>query len=145
MRIMALNHVGVRVRDMKAAEAFYVGLLGLKPKPNKPNWLQIGNGQMLHLMPGSDESDEGRDIGDLARHVSLHVDSLEDVVALMLRHGCKPFQAELYKPGVGKPGRRSLTDASDLSYGIGTVFVEDPDGNIVEFIDPSRGIFAEVG
>jgi len=145
MTIKAVNHVGVRVKDMKVAAAFYSGVLGFKPKQQKPNWLLLENGQMVHLMPATDDSDEGHDIGDLARHFALEVDSLEDVATLLLLHGFKPFQAELYKPGGGKPGRRNITDTSDLTYGIGTTFVEDPDGNIVEFIDPSRGIFAEVG
>ena len=145
MTIKAVNHVGVRVKDMNVATAFYSGVLGLTPKPQKPNWLLMENGQMVHLMPATAESAEGHDVGDLARHFALQVDSLEDVAALLLRHGLKPFQAELYKPGGGKPGRRNITDTRDLTYGIGTIFVEDPDGNIVEFIDPSRGIFAEVG
>lgn len=145
MPIKAINHVGVRVRDMKVSAEFYSGLLGFKPNPKKPNWLLLESGQMVHLMPGTDGSDEGRDVGDLARHFALEVDSLEDIVALLMRHGYKPFQAELNKPDGSKPGRRNVADANDLTYGIGTIFVEDPDGNIVEFIDPSRGIFAEVG
>ncbi len=145
MTIKAINHVGVRVRDMDVAATFYCGVLGLRPKPQKPNWLLLENGQMVHLMPASEESDEGRDIGDLARHFALQVDSLEETAALLLRHGFRPFQAELHKPGGGKPGRRDITGTGDLAYGIGTIFVEDPDGNIVEFVDPSRGIFAQVG
>jgi len=125
--------------------AFYSGVLGFEPNPKKPNWLWLTNGQMVHLMPGTNESDAGRDIGDLARHFALEVDNLEEIVALLLRHGYKPFQAELNKPDGSKPGRRNVMDTTDLTYGIGTIFVEDPDGNIVEFIDPSRGIFAEVG
>lgn len=145
MTIKSINHVGIRVHDMEKAAEFYSKVFGFKPNPKKLNWLLLENGQMVHLMPGTSDSDEGRDIGDLARHFALEVDSLEATAALLLRHGLKPFQAELNKPDGSKPGRRDITDTSDLTYGIGTIFVEDPDGNIIEFIDPSRGIFAEVG
>lgn len=139
MTIKAINHIGVRVRDMKAAAEFYTRVFGFKAQPNKPNWLWIGNGQMVHLMPATDQSDAGRDIADLARHFAFEVDSLEAVVSLLLEHGLKPFQAAL-----DQTQRRDLTGTSDLAFGIGTVFVTDHDGNLMEFVDTSRGIFADV-
>ena len=45
----------------------------------------------------------------------------------LLARGLKPFQAE-----IDATKRRELTDASDLTFGIGTVLVTDPEGNIVE-------------
>ena len=144
MSIKSINHVGIRVHDMDKAAEFYAKVFGFEPNPKKPNWLLLENGQMVHMMPGNSDSDEGRNIGDLATHVAFEVDSLEETVTLLLRHELKPFQAELNKPDGSKPGRRNITDTTDLTYGIGTIFVEDPDGNILEFIDPSRGIFAEV-
>lgn len=139
MTIKAINHIGVRVRDMEAAAEFYTGVFGFKAPPNKPNWLSVGNGQMLHMMPATDQSDAGRDVGDLARHFAFEVDSLETVVSLLLAHGLKPFPAAL-----DQTQRRNLTDISDLTFGTGTVFVTDPDGNLMEFVDTSRGIFAAV-
>lgn len=138
MTIKAINHIGVRVRDMKAASEFYTRVFGFKAQPNKPNWLWISNGQMIHLMPATDQSDAGRDVADLARHFAFEVDSLEAVVSLLLEHGLKPFQAALDQT------RHELTDTSDLTFGIGTVYVTDPDGNVMEFVDTSRGIFADV-
>lgn len=140
MKIKSLNHVGIRVKDMDAATRFYVDLLGLTKIEKKPNWLSIDDGQMVHLMPATEESNDGHDIGDLARHVALEVVSLETTVDFLLQKGLKPFQSELGKD----PARKDLTDSSDLTFGIGTIFVADPDGNIVEFVDLSRGIFKEV-
>jgi hypothetical protein len=38
-----------------------------------------------------------------------------------------------------------VTDVHDsMEYGLGTLFVDDPDCNVVEFIDVNRGIFAGV-
>ena len=39
--------------------------------------------------------------------------------------------------------RRELTNASDLTFGIGTVFITDPEGNVIEFMQADRGIFAK--
>jgi hypothetical protein len=69
------------------------------------------------------------DTSDYARHVCLEAESLEEVVMTLLARGLKPFQAE-----IDATKRRELTDASDLTFGIGTVFVTDPEGNIVEFM-----------
>jgi catechol 2,3-dioxygenase-like lactoylglutathione lyase family enzyme len=30
-----------------------------------------------------------------------------------------------------------------LDFGIGTIFVRDPDGNLIEFVEKDRGIFGE--
>lgn len=139
MRIKNLHHVGICVRDTRVATEFYVGVLGFRANSAKTNWLSLDNGQAIHLMPATDHSDPGRDVEDLARHIALEVESLEDTVLLLLRHGLAPFQS-----GLELAQRRYLTDAGDLSFGIGTVFVADPDENVVEFVDPARGIFATV-
>ena len=114
--IEAINHVGIRVRDMDAAARFYVDMLGLTANPRKPNWLMLRNGQMLHLMPATEKSDAGRDIGDLARHVALHVASLEAVTALLIEHGYQPFQTKLSAPDDGIPERLRLTGTHDLTF-----------------------------
>ena len=140
MHITSLNHVGLRVRDMDVAARFYVDLLGLRSNEKKPNWLSLPDGRMVHLMPATDRSEDGNDIGDLARHLAFQVDDLEDAVSTLIAKGLRPFQVELGAHGA----RKDLFDTADLSFGIGTVFVSDPDGNIVEFVDVERGIFREV-
>ena len=135
MRVTSLNHVG-----LEKATRFYIDLLGLEAFEKKPNWLRLPDGRMVHLMPATDKSNDGNDVGDLARHLALQVNSLEEVVATLIAEGLRPFQVELGMDG----GRKELLDSSDLSFGIGTVFVSDPDGNIVEFVDVDRGIFKEV-
>lgn len=139
MRVKGLHHVGIRVRDMLVASEFYIGVLGFRSNPAKTNWLSLENGQTVHLMPATEHSNPGRDMTDLARHIAFEVESLEDTVLHLLRHGLEPFQA-----GLDLAQRRYLKDAGDLAFGIGTVFVMDPDGNVLEFVDPARGIFARV-
>jgi hypothetical protein len=53
---------------------------------------------------------------------------------------------QIMKPGSYSrpvPKRRELTDASDLTFGIGTVFITDPEGNVIEFMQADRGVFAK--
>ena len=58
----------------------------------------------------------------------------------LLAHGFEPFQT-----GLSAHERKQVTSAQEpLDYGIGTVFVLDPGGNVVEFIQRNRGIFARL-
>ena len=139
MEFKQINHVGIRARDKEQLSRFYADVLGLTQHPEKTNWFKVGDSDtMIHLMP-ADGSAEGKDAIDCARHVCLEVESLEEVVTTLLNRGLKPFQTE-----IDATKRRELTDAKDLSFGIGTVFISDPEGNIVEFMQPDRGIFAKV-
>jgi catechol 2,3-dioxygenase-like lactoylglutathione lyase family enzyme len=134
--IKGIHHVAVAVRDIVRAEAFYIGILGLVPCPKKPNWLSAGHGYDVHLMPL-----KSADLPyDAARHFTLEVESLGEVARLLLAHGLRPYQVT-----VDQARRHEITSPDDpLDFGIGTIFVEDPDGNSVEFLQPDRGISAEI-
>lgn len=140
MHIKSVNHVGIRSLDQERSRRFYVDVLGLVPHPTKTNWLHAADGRFsVHLMPGTDRSNDGNDDADLARHFAFESDDLEGVVDGLLAAGLKPFQGD-----ITAEHRKALPDSSDLTFGIGTVFVFDPDRNLVEFVDPRRGIFPEV-
>ncbi len=135
----AVSHVGMRVQDWGAAREFYVGVLGLVPHPEKSNWLGWAGaaGWPVHLMPAGDSA-AGQDEADLARHLALEVESLEAIVAVLLAAKLQPFLASLQNE------RRFITSAGDdLSFGLGTVFVQDPDGNMIEFVEAGRGIVGQ--
>ena len=134
--IKGLHHVGIAVTDMARAEGFYVGVLGLVPCAGKPNWLSAGAGFEVHLMP----SRSGKVAPDAARHFTLEVERLEEVAGLLLAHGLRPYQLT-----VDQAQRHDITAPDDpLDFGIGTIFVEDPDGNTVEFLQQDRGISAQI-
>jgi catechol 2,3-dioxygenase-like lactoylglutathione lyase family enzyme len=134
--ITGLHHVAVAVRDMARAEAFYVGILGLVPCPAKANWLSAGRGYEVHLMPLR-SADLPR---DAARHFTLEVAQLDAIAALLLSHGLRPYQVT-----VDQSRRHDVVSTDDpLDFGIGTLFVEDPDGNTVEFLQADRGIAAAI-
>lgn len=135
MRITGLHHVGIPVRDMATAERFYVGVLGLAPCPGKPNWLHAGDRYSVHLMPWwAPPLPRGP-----ARHLTLSVERLEDAAAHLLAHGLRPYQLT-----VDQAHRHDVAAGDPLDFGIGTLFVEDPDGNTVEFLEPGRGIDREI-
>jgi catechol 2,3-dioxygenase-like lactoylglutathione lyase family enzyme len=137
MHFHGINHVSLRVTNLARASQFYTHVLSLKPHPEKPNWLGVGQGCLVHLMEpttaGSDSPPEP------SRHFALEVSCLEDVVALLLRHGLKPYQSDVTQ----HHHREIKSDQDSLDFGIGTVFVVDPDGNVIEFMQKGRGIFAE--
>jgi catechol 2,3-dioxygenase-like lactoylglutathione lyase family enzyme len=75
-----------------------------------------------------------------ARHFTLEVARLEEIAGLLLTHGLRPYQLT-----VDQARRRDITSVDEpLDFGIGTIFVEDPDGNTVEFLQRDRGITAEI-
>lgn len=134
--IRRLHHAAIGAHDMEAMAAFYCDVVGLGRHPEKRNWLSIGGDYTLHLMPARDHPLGHRRI---EQHVALEVASLRDIARTLIAAGYKPFQASLtYEI---HPITAAETDS--LTHGIGTVFVADPEGNIVEFVQADVGIFAE--
>ena len=144
--IKGVHHVGVRAFDKEASKQFWCGTLGFVPHPEKDNWLGMegSDHKFIHLMPADNVSTPSagadEDARDLAKHVALEVTDLRVVAARLLEAGCKPFQAD-----IDPSKRREIASADELlDFGIGTVFVLDPSGNIVEFIQRDYGIFAKI-
>jgi glyoxylase I family protein len=111
VRPLAVHHVSVNVDDVEAALAFYVGVLGLEPRSDRPDfgfggaWLDAG-GQQLHLI-------EGRPPDGLGQHFALLVADLAATVDELRGRGVEV--------GDPKPVGTSLQ-----------TFVSDPCGNLVE-------------
>lgn len=133
---LQLHHVCVVVRDVDAARAWYAENLGLTVHPTKPNWLLCGPRGAVHLLPcppwGSYPEPRS------GAHLAIHVERLEPWRDRLLEAGLKPYQ-QAFDWGV-----REIVSSSDtLDWGIGTLFVDDPDGNTIELVQAERGIFAE--
>jgi catechol 2,3-dioxygenase-like lactoylglutathione lyase family enzyme len=134
-RIEAVNHVGIVVTDLRAAEEFYTGLLGFPPHPAHPSWLLLNEHSSLHLIE-IPEAREDEAIFREVQHVAFQVPSLGRVRELALEHGRRAFQMDF------EGNQREISSASDdLSFGIGTIFVPDPAGNLLEFLEVGRGVF----
>ncbi|MBF2036597.1 MAG: VOC family protein [Leptolyngbyaceae cyanobacterium T60_A2020_046] len=119
--IVEALHVALVVTDLQAAAQFYGEVLGLAAAPRSLNfpglWYQVGTFQ-IHLIQGD------RRPGDLAiaekwgrnPHLALSAPDL-GVIEQRLRHFNVPMQAS--------------------ASGRAAIFVQDPDGNVIELSQPS--------
>jgi catechol 2,3-dioxygenase-like lactoylglutathione lyase family enzyme len=111
VRPLAVHHVSINVDDIDAALHFYVDVLGLVARTDRPDfgfggaWLDAGS-QQLHLI-------ETAPPAGLGQHFALLVDDLEAAVAELRERG-----VEVSDPSPVGSGRQA--------------FVTDPAGNLVE-------------
>lgn len=121
MKVHRLLHASLLVADVARSRAFYEGVLGLSPDPQRPDlgydgvWYDLG-AQQIHLLalPNPDPVHGRPAHGGRDRHVALAVD---DLAAL---------RARLEHAGIAYTASRS---------GRAAVFCRDPDGHALEFIE----------
>jgi catechol 2,3-dioxygenase-like lactoylglutathione lyase family enzyme len=112
---LAVHHVSLTVADAAVARDFYIDVLGLVPRADRPDfgfagaWLDAG-GQQVHLIQGPPPDDRGQ-------HFALHVADLDAVVAEL-----RGRDVRVSDPVPVGPGRQA--------------FLSDPSGNTVELIEP---------
>lgn len=119
--ITGILHVTFLTADIAAARAFYEGILGLKPDPNRPTmsydgvWYDVADRQQIHLMllPDPEAGLRRPRHGGRDRHVALAVADLAKLIARLDQAGITYT--------LSQSGRRAL-------------FCRDPDGNALEFI-----------
>ncbi|NEV61495.1 VOC family protein [Thiorhodococcus minor] len=119
--VQDIHHVSLIVADTAEALRFYVGILGLQVRDDRPElsfpgaWLSVGDRQ-IHLLelPNPDPVD-GRPLhGGRDRHLAMVVSSIDDLIGRLETAGL-PFTRS-------RSGRRA-------------VFCRDPDGNGLELIE----------
>ncbi len=138
---MSLNHFSIRTVDLQACERFYGGLLGLKVGPRPPFpfpglWLYAGDtgtyaNAVVHIV-GIDPNDpEGlkQYLGDRDQ-TSLHGSGAVDHVAFFST-GLADMLQRLRAQGV------ACRERSVPVLGLHQVFVDDPNGIIVELNFPA--------
>ncbi|MEE2686669.1 MAG: VOC family protein [Chloroflexota bacterium] len=119
IQIAQINHVTTMVKDTDRAMKFYNDLLGIKQIQSQVDnpaitWLQLENGVMVHLI----ETDEApAKPGNI--HHAFQVDNLESTKATL--------------EASGYPAKREGIRYDGQAY----LFIEDPDGNSVEFCTSS--------
>jgi len=129
-----LTHVSVTVTDVAKAREFYSDTLGFQeiPRPafNFPGiWYGLGGGLQLHIILNDQL---GRPVVERERiearypHFALWTDD------------CDATAAKIEALGL------VCRDAVSGPTGLRQVFVKDPDGNMVEFIGPSKQAGARV-
>ena len=121
MRITGILHATFLTSDLSKSRAFYEGILGLHPDPNRPSmsydgvWYDVAHKQQIHLMlqPNPEAGLQRPAHGGRDRHVAL---ALSDIAKLMER---------LDQAGIAYTVSQS---------GRSALFCRDPDGNALEFI-----------
>ncbi len=114
MQPLAVHHVSINVADTAAARDFYVDVLGLVERGDRPDfgfagaWLDAG-GQQVHLI-------EGRSPDALGQHFALRVSDLDAVVDEL-----RGRDVTVSDPVPVAAGRQA--------------FLSDPSGNTVELIE----------
>ena len=119
MDIQAINHVAVHVADMRASIPFYRDVLGLPQLPRPAfdfpgAWFAVGQGQEIHL------------IGN--RTLPVHSHSRGTHFALQVTD-IKAVAAEL------KSKNAVFTDPKQRPDGNWQIFVQDPDGHLIELCE----------
>ena len=114
-----INHVTTMVKDTARAMKFYNALIGIKQiqsQVENPNitWLQLENGIMVHLIETPDAPASPHNI-----HHAFEVEDFEGTKKILEENG---FKVE--REGVRYDGQAFL-------------FIDDPDGNNVEFCTAS--------
>ena len=115
IQISQINHVTTMVKDTARAMRFYNDLLGIKQIQSQvPNenitWLQLDNGVMVHLIETPDAPAKPGNI-----HHAFQVDDFEGTKRTLRENGY-----EILREGIRYDGQAYA-------------FIQDPDGNSVEF------------
>ena len=116
MKPLGVHHVSIMTPDVDAALDFYVDVLGLSVRSDRPDfgiggaWLDAG-GQQVHLVEGAAPNYAGQ-------HFALLVDDLDGVVTELRSRGY-----EVNDPFASGVGRQTT--------------VTDPCGNVVELNQPN--------
>lgn len=118
--VTRIHHASLIVADTERSLAFYCGMLGLEPDPERPDlgypgaWLWVG-GDQIHLMelPNPDPITGRPAHGGRDRHLALRVQDLDDLEQRLDAAGI-PFTRS-------RSGRRAI-------------FLRDPDANALELM-----------
>lgn len=133
-----MHHAAIEVADLARATRFYTDVVGLHPHPRRPHWLAGAGACELHLIEVPDARTAGRP--PTRAHIAFVTPSLEEMRDRLLDAGCEPWQN-----GFDWSARAITGPEQSLDWGIGTIFVSDPDGHVLEFVEIGRGIIAVEG
>jgi len=118
--ITGILHASFLTSDLARSRAFYEGVLGLRPDPNRPAmsfggvWYDVADKQQIHLLllPDPEAGLQRPSHGGRDRHVALAESDLAKLIERLNQAGITYT--------LSSSGRRAL-------------FCRDPDGNALEF------------
>lgn len=122
MRIAELDHVALHVKDLEASCKFYREVLRLDPLPrpafNFPGaWFRLGERHELHLIGERTIPVVSHRQGN---HFAVRAENLDEWEQHFKRIGFTPLVRKLRPDGAGQ------------------IFLEDPDGHIIELSEKNQ-------
>ncbi|HZV35704.1 MAG TPA: VOC family protein [Verrucomicrobiae bacterium] len=116
MKILALDHVAIHVKDLEASCRFYSEVLLAQSLPRPAfdfpgAWFRLGANQELHLIGGRNQAVFSHNRGN---HFALETDDLAG------------WERHFEKIGFQHSPRKLRPD------GAGQIFLADPDGHVIE-------------
>ena len=137
INIIGVNHVCLVVKDLVKSKHFYKDIIGMSQHPKVESWLKITDTTFLHLVDIPEAKVDDSLFHEI-QHFAMQVSDLKIVQQRLFEFNQKPFQMDF------KGNVKELQSAKDdLSFGIGTIFVPDPDGNLIEFMQVDKGIYSK--
>jgi catechol 2,3-dioxygenase-like lactoylglutathione lyase family enzyme len=120
IRIKTINHVGIPVWDRRVSLKFYRDILGLQVIPSMVDssnivWTKTLDGTMVHLIEPAD----GENLG--VPHTAFEVEDFDAAVE-----------------SLRDSGYPNISDTGERHDGQGYIFIDDNDGNRLEFTTASR-------
>jgi len=126
---ISLEHVGLPAADATALSGWYERVLGARLLWNNgqtppTSLLAVGDGAWLEIYPANPEVNSTRGDNKLAgfRHLALRVESIDAAKAELERRGVKFTEDVRPAAGGGK-----------------VLFFEDPEGNLLHFVERLPG------
>ncbi|MCF6138360.1 VOC family protein [Pseudalkalibacillus berkeleyi] len=116
-----IHHVSLEVKKLKRARSFYEKVLRFEVSEERPDfdfegiWYNLG-GTQLHLIVNSSLNEDAMPtLNSRSAHFAIRVDSVQELIDRLEKAGCTYLDKPASKTGWHQ------------------VFVQDPDGNIIEF------------
>lgn len=120
MRI-GIEHIGIFAKDTEALKNWYADMFGWKNVYDNGKgtyFLKADDGVMIEFVKSDIDGGKHEMQATGLRHIAISVDNFDELVKKLLDANVKV-----------------LTDANVNAKGIGTMFFEDPDGNVLHLIN----------